>query len=150
VQLPSIVWDPCGENDSELAAALREAGKQVFTDDIRNDNVDFRTRREAPPGCQAIVTNPPFSLAADFVLHGLTLVRRVCILERIQFLESENRAALFDAGKLVRVFVFRNRVPRMHLDGWAGPRASPAMVLCWFIFDNTHSGSKPTLDWIRC
>jgi hypothetical protein len=150
VQLPNVVWDPCGSDDSELAATLREAGKQVFCNDITADGVDFRTRREAPSAAEAIVTNPPFSLAADFVMHGLTLVRRICILERIQFLESESRGELFDAGKLMRVFVFRNRVPRMHASGWEGPRASPAMVLAWFIFDNTHGGAKPTLDWIRC
>jgi hypothetical protein len=150
--LPSGCWDPCGSDDdtNNIAIALRAHGKTVVATDIASDSIDFRTRREAPLGIEAIVTNPPFSLAADFIRHGLVLVPKVVVLERIQFLESEARAELFDAGKLARVFVFRNRVPRMHQEGWDGKRASPAMVLAWFVFDREHDGSRPTLDWIRC
>ena len=44
--------------------------------------------------------------------------------------------------------VFRKRLPRMHRSGWAGKRASAAMVLAWFVFDRGHDG-PPALDWIR-
>jgi hypothetical protein len=150
--LPSGCWDPCGSDDdtNNIAIALRAYGKTVVATDIASDGIDFRTRREAPPGMTAIVTNPPFSLAAEFVQHGLMLVPKVAILERVQFLESEARAALFDAGMLARVHIFRDRVPRMHREDWDGKRAAPAMVLCWFVFDRDHDGAKPTLDWIRC
>ena len=146
--LPRGVWDPCGNDDDAIAIALRAHGKTVVATDIATDGIDFRDRREAPPGMEAIVMNPPFSLAADFVQHSLLLVPRVAVLERIQFLESETRAELFDAGKLVRVLIFRNRVPRVHLEGWDGKRAAPAMMLAWFCFASNHDGSKPTFDWI--
>jgi hypothetical protein len=148
--LPRGCWDPCGDDDDAIAVALRAHGKTVVATDIISDGIDFRDRREAPAGIEAIVMNPPFSLAADFVLHGLTLVSKVVALERIQFLESETRAALFDVGKLARFFIFRNRVPRMHRTTWTGKRASPAMMLAWFVFEREHDGSKPTTDWIRC
>jgi hypothetical protein len=148
--LPLGCWDPCGDDTDNIAIALRAHGKTVVATDIARDGIDFHDRRAAPPGMQAIVTNPPFSLAADFVRHGLLLVPKVAILERIQFLESETRAGLFDAGKLARVFIFRNRVPRMHKEGWTGNRASPAMMLAWHVFLRDHDGSKPILDWIRC
>jgi hypothetical protein len=147
--LPPGCWDPCGDDDDAIATALRFHGKNVIATDIARDGIDFRDRREAPPGMAAIVTNPPFLLAADFVQHGLSLVPKVVVLERVQFLESEARADLFDAGKLARVFVFRDRVPRMHQEGWNGKRASPAMMLAWFVFEREHNGAKPTLDWIR-
>ena len=148
--LPTGCWDPCGNDDDSVAVSLKAHGKTVVATDIANDGIDFRDRREAPPSIEAIVTNPPFSLAADFVRHGLKLVRKVVILERIQFLESETRADLFDAGKLVRVLVFRNRVPRMHRIDWTGKRSSPAMTLAWFVFEHDHDGSRPELDWIHC
>ena len=84
------------------------------------------------------------------MLHGLKLVRKVVILERIQFLESDRRELLFNAGTLARVWVFRNRVPRMHRAGWTGPRASASMTLAWFVFLRDHDGSPPSLGWIRC
>jgi hypothetical protein len=146
--LPRGCWDPCGDDDDNIATALRFCGKTVVATDITRDGIDFRDRHEAPPGMEAIVTNPPFLLAADFVQHGLLLVPKVVVLERIQFLESEARAELFDAGKLARIFVFRDRVPRMHVEGWSGKRAAPAMMLAWFVFEREHDGAKPTLDWI--
>jgi hypothetical protein len=146
--LPCVCWECCGLEKSAIATVLRTHGRRVVCSDIESDGVDFLDRTTAPRGVEAIVTNPPFSLAADFVHHGLVLVPKVVVLERIQFLESETRAALFDAGKLARIWVFRNRVPRMHRQDWRGKRASPAMTLAWFVFDRDHDG-RPTLDWIR-
>jgi hypothetical protein len=90
------------------------------------------------------VTNPPFSLAADTFAYGLALVPKVVVLERIQFLGSKTRSALLDAGKLARIWVFRNRVPRMYRQDWRGKRASAAMTLAWFVFDRDHD-ARPTL-----
>jgi len=148
-QLPMGCWDPCGDDDDNIAIALKAHGKTVVATDIARDGIDFRNRHKAPLGIEAIVTNPPFSLAADFVRHGLLLVPKVIVLERIQFLESEARADLFDAGKLARIFTFRNRVPRMHRSDWEGRHASPSMMLAWFVFERAHAGAKPTVDWIR-
>jgi hypothetical protein len=101
----------------------------------------------AAPGTVAVVTNPPFVLAAEFVTHGLKLVPLVIVLERIQFLES--RVEFWAAGKLARIWFFQNRVPRMHKVGWTGKRASAGMSLAWFVFKRDHDGSAPRLDWIR-
>jgi hypothetical protein len=148
--LPHGLWDPCGVPDSELAMTLRAYGHHVVATDLAADGINFLQTHEAPPGVTAIVTNPPFSLAAEFVQHGLTLIPRIAVLERIQFLESQARAELFDTGTLQRVWVFRNRVPRMHREDWTGKRAAPAMCLGWFIFARDHDGSAPTLGWISC
>ena len=147
-QLPHGVWEACGDDASAIATILRATGRCVVCTDIRTDGINFLDRTTAPRGVEAIVTNPPFSLAADFVRHGLALVPKVVVLERIQFLESDTRAALFDAGKLARIWVFRKRLPRMHRADWTGKRASAAMVLAWFVFDRDHDG-PPALDWIR-
>jgi hypothetical protein len=149
-RLPRIVWDPCGPSDSVLAATLRARGFEVIANDIAADGIDFLERRRAPDGAGAVLTNPPFSRAAAFVRHGLTLVPKVVVLECIQFLESQARADLFDAGTLARVWVFRARIPRMHREDWAGKRAAPAMCLSWFIFARDHDGSAPTIGWLSC
>src|SRR5262249_23940449 len=64
--LPQKCWEPCGGDDENIAIVLRSHRKMVVATDIDRDGIDFRDRREAPPGAKAIVTNPPFSLAADF------------------------------------------------------------------------------------
>ncbi len=146
--LPIKIWEPCDPGDSNITTVLKAHGHKVVANDIAVDGIDFRDRGKAPPGLKAIVTNPPFQIAASFVMHGLKLVPKVIILERIQFLEAEVRAELFDAGKLTRIWIFRKRLPRMHRVGWTGKTASAAMTLAWFVFDVAHYGSEPRLGWI--
>jgi hypothetical protein len=147
--LPRKLWEPCAGSGC-IVSVLRRHGHDVVASDITTDGIDFLKQRKAPPGVGAIVTNPPFILAAEFVTHGLELVPQVVILERIQFLESDARADLYAAGQLAWVHVFQNRVPRMHAAGWAGKKAAPAMALAWFAFRRDHDGSAPRLNWIRC
>jgi hypothetical protein len=128
---------------------LRARGRRVVCTDITTDGVDFRDRTKAPAGAQATAANPPFSLAADFVRHGLKLVPKVVILERIQFLESEDRTDVIEGGGLARVLVFADRVPPMHKAGWSGKRSSPAMCLAWFVFERGYP-LQPILKRIRC
>src|SRR5262249_34904638 len=89
-------------------------------------------------------------LAAQFIEHALALAPTVMMLLRLGFLEGGNRndisgrarRAVLDHGKLARVHVFKNRLPMIHRDGWAGPRAkSSAVAFAWFVWDRFHSGS---------
>ena len=93
-----------------------------------------------PDGCQAIVTNPPFKLANQFVAHALQLCPRVVILARLAFLESDRRSAILDDGQLARVWVFRKRLPMMHRAGWEGRKANSGMAFAWLVWDRAHRG----------
>jgi hypothetical protein len=93
-----------------------------------------------PKSCECILTNPPFSLAEEFVEHALELCPHVIMLLRLAFLESERRSPILDTGTLARIHVFRQRLPMMHRDGWTGPKASSAMAFAWFVWDRGHTG----------
>jgi hypothetical protein len=92
----------------------------------------------------AIVTNPPFKLANEFVAHALTIgVPKVMMLLRLAFIESERRKAILDGGALARVHVFKNRLPMMHRAGRGTQVAktnSSAMAFAWFVWDRDHQG----------
>jgi len=142
--LPQRIWEPaCGLGN--IVGVLRSAGHRVIATDITDrgcpdsHTLDFLT---APPrqGIDAIVTNPPYSLAAEFIATGLQHAPIVIALLRLAFLESTRRAYLLDSGKLARVHVFSNRLPMMHRDGWTGPTASSAIAFAWFVFDGQHRG----------
>ena len=145
--LPPRLLEPCA-GDGAIVRVLEAHGHIVTAYDLVHDGIDFLKVTKAPPDVGAIVTNPPFSRAADFVRRGLLLVPKVVVLERIQWLEAECRADIFDSGKLARVYVFRDRVPRMHRIGWIGRRSSPAMCLAWFVFECDHVAA-PTLHWLN-
>jgi hypothetical protein len=149
--LPNVIWEPaCGPG--AIVRVLRRHGHTVYATDLvdydspdQDENGwDFLMERQLPIGVQAIVTNPPFKNANEFVAHALDLCPKVTILARLQFLEGKARGAILDKGHLARVHVFRNRLPMMHRAGQGiaavENKASSAIAYAWFIWDRDHSG----------
>jgi hypothetical protein len=142
--LPHQIWEPAAGRGS-IVQVLRRRGHQVLASDLTDYGAlhlagrDFLLETKAPLSCQCIVTNPPYKLAGEFVRHGLELVPKVVVLLRLAFLEGIKRSDLID-GTLARVWVFRNRLPRMHRDGWKGRRASSTIAFAWFVFEREHTG----------
>lgn len=145
--LPPVIWEPaCGPGS--IVRVLRAAGHQVYATDLvdydspdqDSPGWDFLSERQLPIGVQAIVTNPPFKNAGEFVAHALVLCPRVIMLLRLAFLESARRSPILDGGHLARVHVFRNRLPMMHRDGWSGPKVSNPTAFAWFVWDRDHTG----------
>jgi hypothetical protein len=102
--LPLRILEPCaGTEDRNIVRVLETRGHVVEAHDLAADGIDFLKRTTVLLGTGAMVTNPPFIKAAEFVTHGLRLVPLVIILERIQFLECNVRAKLWAAGKLARI-----------------------------------------------
>jgi hypothetical protein len=144
-QLPHTIWEPAAGR-GHIVRVLRDHGHAVIASDVANYDFDLHFCRDflaeigMPAGCEAVVTNPPFRLAEQFVVHALELCPRVVMLLRLAFLESERRSPILDTGSLARVHVFKKRLPTMHRDGWTGPRASSAIAFAWFVFDRDHHG----------
>jgi hypothetical protein len=145
-QLPEVIWEPaCGHG--AIVKPLRAAGHKVYATDLvdygledSESGVDFLMECAPSFAVGAIVTNPPFKLADQFVRHALLLCPRVIMLLRLAFIESERRRDILDSGLLARIHVFRNRLPMMHRDGWDGPIATSATPFAWFIWEWGHTG----------
>lgn len=144
-RLPACIWEPCAGR-GRIVAVLRNAGHRVLASDLGDygdpthfAGRDFLLETKAPDGCNAIITNPPYKLATEFVRHGLKLCPKVVMLLRLAFLEGVGRSDILD-GPLARMWVFRNRLPRMHRDGWAGNRVSSSIAFAWFVFERGHRG----------
>lgn len=149
--LTDAIWEPaCGPGS--IVRVLREAGHRVYATDLvdygledSEHGVDFLMERQQPGFyIGALVTNPPFKLANEFVIHAIALgVPKVCMLLRLAFLESERRSAILDGGLLARVHVFKNRLPMMHRAGRGTQVAktnSNAIAYAWFVWDLQHKG----------
>jgi hypothetical protein len=151
---PRVVWEPaCGPG--AIARVLMAAGHTVYASDLIDYGVgtaglNFLTARAAPPGCECIITNPPFRDAEAFVAKALELVPRVAMLLRLAFLEAERKSGCLDDWNmgLKRVHVFKNRLPMMHREGWTGPRSTSATAFGWFCWDRRHY-APATINRIR-
>ena len=157
-KLPKRIWE-CACGHGAIVTILRAYGHDVVASDLVDYGDptcfyrrDFLLEHKLPNGCECILTNPPFSLAEDFVEHALELCPHVIMLLRLAFLESERRSRILDTGTLARVHVFRKPLPMMHRHGWEGRRASSAMAFAWLCWDRSHNG-PPTLhriSWGAC
>lgn len=147
-QLPKRIWE-CACGPGRIVNVLRTAGHEVYATDLvkydcpdSESGVDFLMERAPSFYVGAIVTNPPFKLADQFVAHALTLAPKVIMLLRLAFLESERRRAILDNGSLARVHVFRNRLPMMHRHGYSrtSKQGSSAIPFAWFVWDRSWKG----------
>lgn len=153
--LPHCIWEPaCGPG--AIVRVLRVHGHEVIATDLvdyscpdSTSRRDFLLEGTRCARAEAILTNPPYKLAAEFVAMALSLAPKVYMLLRLAFLEGGNgprrrsvlRAAVLDGGILARVHLFRNRLPMMHRDGWDGPKLDDsAMPFAWFVWDRAHTG----------
>lgn len=149
-RLPPRIWEPaCGPG--AIARTLRQIGHDVIATDLVNydspdqnaSGVDFLIPGIAESWCsdgRAIVTNPPFKNAHEFISRALTMTNYVAMLLRLAFLESEKRRDVIDKAPLARVHVFRKRLPMMHREGWEGRKSNSGMAFAWFIWDREHVG----------
>lgn len=142
------IWEPaCG--DGAISKILEASGHKVVSTDLFDrgygeHRIDFlmEQRLLAPE----IVTNPPFKLAEQFVLHALNLgATKVAMLLRLAWLEGIERKALFQSTPLKCVHVASRRLSMARGDQTSLPRGG-MIAFAWFIWDRSHSGA-PSLQW---
>jgi hypothetical protein len=156
--MPEVVWEPaCGPGS--IVRVLRASGRQVYATDLVDYDSpdqdcagwDFLMEKQVPIGVEAIITNPPYKLAGQFVTHALMICPKVVMLLRLAFLESEGRSSILDGGFLARVYPFRDRLPYMHREGWDGPKSTNTIAFAWFVWE--RGWNKPTqmqrISWRR-
>ena len=97
----------------------------------------------------AIVTNPPYCLALEFIQKALRDVPVSAWLLRTNFLESVGRLSFFRAHPPARIWISSRRLPMMHRHGWTGPRAASNHCFAWFVWDDCakRTGQLGWFDW---
>jgi hypothetical protein len=84
-EISGVIWElACGRG--KMVAALRQASFDVVGSDIA-DGVDFLRHAAPTAGISAIITNPPYLLAREFIERALHFdgVRVVAMLLRTDF-----------------------------------------------------------------
>ena len=133
-------WDPaCGAG--HMTRVFKEYGAFDLGTDLHNhvgaDNFqpyDF-TLKKRPVNVEAIITNPPYAKANDFVMKGMMQADRVlALLMRIQVLESETRySAVYKRCPPSKVAVFSERIP--FKTGEVIRKAPKMFTHCWLVWD---------------
>lgn len=150
-----MIWEPaCG--NGAMATVLNDAGYAVHATDLIDrgygtPDMDFLKTRALPGGVESVVTNPPFSLATQFLRHSLDMgARKVALLCRVAFLAGQDRRETLEQH-LSRVWIFSKR-HTLWAKGIEPPRApgerkkNGSIEYAWFVFERGHS--KGSVGWI--
>src|SRR5262249_61827809 len=105
-KIPHRVWEPAAGRGA-IVRVLRDRGHDVITSDVFDYGgldfvADFLAQERMPDGCEAIVSNPPYQVAAKFVRHALDPSPPVALLLRMAFLESARRCELLESAGRAR------------------------------------------------
>ena len=98
ITLPHGIWEPsCGSGC--MSQRLEARGYQVVSTDLvyrgyGRGGVNFFEQQRMPYGCKAIVTNPPYKFATEYVIHALDLLPAdgvLCLFLKTTFAEGKER-----------------------------------------------------------
>lgn len=120
------------ENDLEIKGGID------FLETKNDEKYDF------------VITNPPFSLAREFIDKSLEISDNVFIFAKLQFLEGKARKEWFKNIPLKYVYVYSHRA-----NPWRngeerdenGKKYSSTMAFAWYVFDKDYS-EEPIIRWI--
>lgn len=120
---------------------------------IITDFLDYQTDKKY----EGIITNPPFSLAQEFIEKSIELLDdtgQIAMFLKIQFLEGIKRKTFFEKFPPKYIYVFRSRMATWNngksLDP-NGKRWATTMCHAWFIWEKENgkmSRTEPIVRWL--
>lgn len=152
-EFSEYIWEPaCGEG--HLSKRMIELGKIVVSHDLIDrgygtGDMNFLTRPKGEEvGCD-IITNPPYSLAQEFVEKAVESIQKgykVAMFLKLTFLEGQKRKKFFEKYPPIRIYVYSSR-RKCALNGEFEKTGSSAACYAWFIWEKNFKG-KPKINWI--
>lgn len=153
----NILEPCCGEG--HIAKVLEAHGYNVQAMDLVDrgygeGGVDFLTYDEYVNG--DIITNPPYSMAQEFVEHAMELIkdgRKVAMFLKLSFLEGKERSKMFKKYPPKRIWVSSSRLGcakngEFKTDKNGNLKADSAVAYCWFVWEKGFHGN-PEIHWFN-
>jgi hypothetical protein len=142
-----MIWDPAAGRGAMVKAMSTWPAVKVRATDLRG-GIDFLTvgATNSLP-LDAIVCNPPYSMAQAFIDQALQLTRpwcgRVAMLLRVDFDSAKTRRHLFGGcAEFSKKLVLTSRIR-----WFAGTTGSPSFNHAWFVWDWANMGRPATIRY---
>ena len=100
-----------------------------------------------------IITNPPYSMAKEFIERALELVedgRKVAMLLKLTFLESKKRRELFEKYPPKYIYVSSSRLQCAKNGDFETYKngTGTAIAYGWFVWEKGYKG-EPVVRWFN-
>jgi hypothetical protein len=144
----SIVEPACGHG--AVTKVLKEYGfSKIIEYDIATTGKDFLQDKEK---YAYLITNPPFSLAQEFILHAKEIIKyKFALLLPLTYLQGSKRLKEIWSDKefpLDSVYVF-NRYPMLGVPLREDGKITTGMQsLAFFTWNRAWKGHEPRIRWI--
>ena len=131
-----------------------ECAFNVYASDLKNRgygymDMDF-LKEKMIRDCCVILTNPPYSLANEFILHALDILPEgglYIALMNINCLAGiERYNKIFSKGSLREIYVFSKRIGCWK-NGERDDKKAHIINYAWYVFQKGYKG-QPTLYWL--
>lgn len=140
------IWEPsCGMG--HLSEVLKARGYKVCSSDLINrgygyHGIDFLKTNKQWDG--DIVTNPPYSLALDFVKHSFDVVtdgKFIIMFLKITFLEGIERKKFYVSGFNPKyVYVSSSRLNCSRNADFEKYKTQSAVCYAWYVWQKSFNG----------
>ena len=152
--ITGYVWE-CACGNGNLAECLNRNGFLVYASDLKDRGygcrgIDF-LQSCAPVFTDIILTNPPYSLANEFILHAMQILPEQGIyiaLMNITYIAGQKRfREIYSKHYLREMYVFSKRV-NCYRNNDKETYGEIAMVdFAWYVFQKGYTG-QPTIYWL--
>lgn len=145
----SMLEPACG--DGAISTLLLAAAHQVVSTDLvyrgfgETTSYDY-TSEVYPYTADNVITNPPFTLAEQFIRLSLArTTKKVAVLCKLQFLEGAKRKLMFESTPFKKVWVFSKRLTLTR----NGEKMDNGGMIAfgWYVWDHAYKG-EPTVGWL--
>lgn len=150
IPLNSKILEPCS-GDKAIVKVLKERGYSNVTDfDLNRDNINF-LEYNTDVIYDYILTNPPFSLALEFIQKSKYISNNIVMLLPLNYLHSNKRYELLYNNnidyKLKEIYVL-TRYPLLTDElREDGKYKTGMLVYAWYIFSKNYNG-ETIIKWI--
>lgn len=127
----SSALEPC-EGDGRITSFLSNKGINTTGIDIQN-NIDYLNTKVNK--VDLILTNPPYSLAKEFIEKALIDANTVIMLLRINFLGAQKRYQWWTYNEPTSLYVLSKR------PSFTG-KGTDSTEYAWYVWDNTNRIQK--------
>jgi len=149
------IWEPACGNGAIMEVLEKRGYDDVYGSDLYDFGVgdvgiDFLSLSKKKQYVNAIITNPPFSLAEQFVHKALEYAtRKVAMLLRLAFLEGQGRYKRMFKERCppTRVHVFSQRVTMYPLG--TERKGAATSAIAWFVWERGEDGKLPMKSELR-
>ncbi len=128
------IWEPAA-GEGKMAKVLTDAGYTVITSDITEGGDFLDNKTHTVPFNEAIITNPPYSLAREFIECSLQRAGFVAMLLRADYDHAKTRQHLFLDTRFAKKIILTKRIR-----WFEGTTGGPSFNHQWLIWDVEHKG----------